>query len=494
MASPSNDLDALVQSNLWRPGQPLRLHLGCGEQYFPGYVNIDYPQPEHNVMRVRADAFADIARLNFPPGTVDEIRLHHVFEHFSRVTALALLIRWSSFLRVGGVLRIETPDIMGSARTLLSDAPDKVKMGVVRHLAGDQAAPWAYHVDHWYPERFRRTLTAFGFAPVRTADSQWPQEPYLSNVETHATKAANRSQEELVQAADELLRDSTVSPAEAATHSVWAQQLRETLAGRLPPPPSNTGASSGARSDASVLGAAGSQRPLQEIHDFNQLERDAWIREKARSVPANAMVLDVGAGTCPYRPLFAHCQYRAHDFKRYEGVKLGGNTRYGEIDYVSDIVSLPVPSGSFDVVVCTEVLEHVPEPIEALRELARILKPRGRLLLTAPLGSGLHQLPYHYYGGYTPEWYRHFAPKCGLEITELTSNGGFFRLLAQESARVVWTLSEHRHLHGANLDLVTRLFGEWIPRYLFALEDHCRIEQFTVGYHVEAIRRPDSAS
>ena len=34
--------------------------------------------------------------------------------------------------------------------------------------------------------------------------------------------------------------------------------------------------------------------------------------------------------------------------------------------------------------------------------------------ITAPLGSGLHQLPFHFYGGYTPEWYRRFTKEAGL--------------------------------------------------------------------------------
>lgn len=71
----------------------------------------------------------------------------------------------------------------------------------------------------------------------------------------------------------------------------------------------------------------------------------------------------------------------------------------------------------------------------ALKELARILKPGGRLFLTAPLGSGLHQLPYHFYGGFTPEWYKHYFAKNKLDIVEITPNGGFFKHLAQECGK-----------------------------------------------------------
>ena len=209
---------------------------------------------------------------------------------------------------------------------------------------------------------------------------------------------------------------------------------------------------------------------------------------KAATVAAQSSVLDVGAGTCLYQKNFAHCVYKAHDFKQYDGYLTNNEGLYGKIDYVSDINSIPVPDASFDVILCTEVLEHVPEPIAALREMARILKPGGRLLLTAPAMSGLHQLPYHFYSGYTPFWYRHFCEKFGLQVAEVSPNGGFFKFLAQECARVAWTMPKHAHLHGTDEEAVGTLFGEILPRYLFALEEKCFIDQFTVGYHVEAVK------
>ena len=69
-------------------------------------------------------------------------------------------------------------------------------MGVVRHLAGDQSADWGYHVDHWFPERFERTLEALGFSGITVRCWDWEQEPYLSNVEVIAFKSRNRSIED----------------------------------------------------------------------------------------------------------------------------------------------------------------------------------------------------------------------------------------------------------------------------------------------------------
>ena len=132
--------DWLVEKELARISEPLKLHLGCGDSHLPGYVNVDVPPDCHTVMPSKADFCIDVTKMDFRDTTVDEVRLHHLFEHFNRVTALAMLIRWHRWLKLGGKLHIETPDILGSAKTLLSQASFRTKMGVVRHLTGDQSA------------------------------------------------------------------------------------------------------------------------------------------------------------------------------------------------------------------------------------------------------------------------------------------------------------------------------------------------------------------
>ncbi|MFX6383737.1 class I SAM-dependent methyltransferase, partial [Acinetobacter baumannii] len=82
--------------------------------------------------------------------------------------------------------------------------------------------------------------------------------------------------------------------------------------------------------------------------------RDEWVIDRAGSVVPGSRVLDVGAGTAPYKDLFKHCEYFTQDFAQYEGYK-GVEGQYAEIDYVSDIADIPAPDASFDVVLCTEV-------------------------------------------------------------------------------------------------------------------------------------------
>jgi glycosyltransferase involved in cell wall biosynthesis len=228
--SQTTSLDQLKEKGIWSEGKPLRLHLGCGEQRLEGYVNIDHPPSEHTVQKhLAADLFADITILRFPKQSVDEIRLHHVFEHFDRVTALALLTRWHLWLRIGGKLHIETPDLIGSAKTLLSDVSWSVKMGVVRHLAGSHEASWANHIDQWFPERFEHTLKKLGFEPVQLQSVSWQNEPFLSNVHAIATKCCEIPIAGLIKVSEELLRESMVSEKEKPLYEIWRNKFHELI-------------------------------------------------------------------------------------------------------------------------------------------------------------------------------------------------------------------------------------------------------------------------
>lgn len=235
-------------------------------------------------------------------------------------------------------------------------------------------------------------------------------------------------------------------------------------------------------------------RPAERLAGFNQTNRDRWVAGVAQRLSPGARVLDVGAGQCRYRPLFKHCVYQAQDFGGYQGTTNGTMPeawQYGELDYVCEATSIPVDGNTFDAVLCTEVLEHVPEPILVLKEIARILKPGGRAFITAPLGSGLHQQPYHFYGGYTPYFYERFLQQFGLDVISIESNGCFFRLLLQEINRgigLVQARGGYPRWHPA-FWLGRTLFNNGLAQWLDRLDDRIPVAEFTIGYHVEAIKR-----
>lgn len=234
---------------------------------------------------------------------------------------------------------------------------------------------------------------------------------------------------------------------------------------------------------------------LKKIFQFNQFERDKWMKEQSIFIPDGSRVLDVGAGACPYRQFFSHCDYMTHDFKQLKEDCNFSQFRYGSIDYVSDIISIPVTDASFDVIICTEVLEHVPEPIKAINEFKRILRSGGTLLITAPLGSGLHQEPYHYYGGYTPHFYNKFLLEAGFENISVQANGGFFKCYGQESRRFSYKLLSWKSTDMEKMLLLFIWFVTlpWfqivMPILCYFIDKYDRQKDFTVGYFVRAERR-----
>jgi hypothetical protein len=212
--------------------KPLKLHLGCGQVYLDGYVNIDFPLTEHTVQpKSVADQFADLTTLHYKAETIDEVRLHHTYEHFTRPVALALLASWHSWLKIGGRLHIEVPDFDGTAKLVLgrftNDHDRKVGL---RHIFGSNEAPWATHYEGWSKERLIEIFSIFGFAIESTEKTA-----YLAtrNITIIGVKdEAAPSKDELVERASMYLSGFMVDDSDFETKllNIWLDQFKAQLA------------------------------------------------------------------------------------------------------------------------------------------------------------------------------------------------------------------------------------------------------------------------
>lgn len=119
-------------------------------------------------------------------------------------------------------------------------------------------------------------------------------------------------------------------------------------------------------------------------------------------------VLDYGCGGSPYRPLFGKAEYKRADF-----------LDCGDLDYVLGEDSLvPEEGQSFDLILSTQVLEHVPEPAAYLAECHRLLTPNGELLLTTHGVFEDHGCPYDFQR-WTADGLRRLLQSQGFEVVRL---------------------------------------------------------------------------
>jgi SAM-dependent methyltransferase len=115
-----------------------------------------------------------------------------------------------------------------------------------------------------------------------------------------------------------------------------------------------------------------------------------WLRAQAEELRAGPQVrvLDVGCGVKPYRPFFVDVA------SEYVGVDVVANP---VAELLGPVEALPVADASFDVVLCTQVLEHADDPAQAVRELRRVTAPGGRVLASTHGVQVYHPSPVDYW-------------------------------------------------------------------------------------------------
>ncbi|TFZ04205.1 class I SAM-dependent methyltransferase [Ramlibacter rhizophilus] len=133
-------------------------------------------------------------------------------------------------------------------------------------------------------------------------------------------------------------------------------------------------------------------------------------------------VYDFGCGTMPYE---ADILERAEE---YVGVDWSNTLHGTRCELVADLNSpLPIPSESADAIVSFEVLEHLCEPLNMLREANRILRPGGVILITVPFQWWVHESPWDYFR-YTRFGLDYLLRKAGFEDVCVEETTGFWEM------------------------------------------------------------------
>ncbi len=157
-------------------------------------------------------------------------------------------------------------------------------------------------------------------------------------------------------------------------------------------------------------------------------------------------VLDIGCGLKPYKKyLTLSSEYTGMD-----------ESKEVSPDVLAKSDKIPFSDGYFDSVLCTELLEHLPEPQDTLLEIKRVLKKGGYLYLTVPQEWCLHYEPQDYFR-FTKYGIKYLLEKNGFEVIRIDRIGGTFSLIGQRVIDMSWHLAVRMMKHICGLKYAEKI-------------------------------------
>ena len=190
-----------------------------------------------------------------------------------------------------------------------------------------------------------------------------------------------------------------------------------------------------------------------QLSNKDEFYRHSWVIDiLQRLVSENEFktLIDIGAGPGIYAEFIKSLgvKYTSQDFmlileneRRYPGL-LDKKFQYQKMDITCDVLDIPEDK-KFDIVLCTEVLEHVPDPARVFIKLSKLVDNQGYIVLSCPLISVMHQAPFWFQSGLSPYWFQYWAEQSDIEIVSIEIYGDYIDMMVQEVSRL---FSFHRGL------------------------------------------------
>lgn len=182
----------------------------------------------------------------------------------------------------------------------------------------------------------------------------------------------------------------------------------------------------------------------------NYLTRNRLLNGIAKYIPLlKGELMDFGCGAKPYRSLFTVDKYVGVDYESPGHPHLNE-----EIDVYYDGKHIPFEDEHFDAVFTSEVFEHIFNLDEIIKEINRVMKTGGIILMTCPFSICEHEVP-NDYARYTSFALKYFFEKNGFEIIHQDKTGNSVEVVFQ-----LWTMYIHQHIlpYIKNIPVVRTIF------------------------------------
>ena len=222
---------------------------------------------------------------------------------------------------------------------------------------------------------------------------------------------------------------------------------------------------------------------LSASSDSNYLSPSSWLcaniiaKQYEEKIPlyAKGLLLDLG---CGFAPLFRYYEKYVSDCVCVDWENTLHKNPY--LDLVCDITAdLPFDDGTFDTVILSDVLEHIPNPSHLLSEVKRIVKDGGYIFLNSPFMYWIHESPFDYHR-YTKYSYELMANGLDLTIACLDEMGGGIEVFVDVSGKLAGQIKILSPLVRLYNKLSYRFYRSKIGKILYNRTKHT----LTLGYFI----------
>ncbi len=201
---------------------------------------------------------------------------------------------------------------------------------------------------------------------------------------------------------------------------------------------------------------------------------------------ARGRMLDLGCGTRRYEPIFGEV------VDSYIGLDWPEIKSRAFPDVIGDAMNIPFMDVSVDVVLATELMEHLPSPQNFLMEVARVLRIGGALILSVPFMEPIHEEPRDYYR-FTPFSLRLLLEEHGFSIRKIWNQGGWWSVVLgsfvnQSLYNWSTSLDKSGSRHYSLLTLMVLPICALTQWLAYQLDRVFPSQRYTLGYTLVAIR------